>query len=284
MPSSRTVSSGIRHLATLACLMAVQTPSWAYDPERDAWLLPEVEVELGRRTRPADAGPHPLDFSPIQAAGSYIPPEYAQGDRLALLDAAVRGDRERLETLLKQGENPNARAGYQGMTPLLHAVARLDVEMTRLLLAAGADPNLRGAGFTPLALAANLGQDRIAGYLLRAGADPDLKGSDGNTPLYHAALLGHTGVVREILSHGPDLALFNKGLPGFEGVNALGAAALAGNVAVLHLLLDAGADPGLLDRDMRPPLYYALIRHQRGSVRALLERGADPGVMSIDAY
>src|SRR5205814_8614297 len=52
-------------------------------------------------------------------------------------DAAMRGDREAVRTLLRQGADVNAAQG-DGMTALHHAAERGDAELTAMLLYAGA--------------------------------------------------------------------------------------------------------------------------------------------------
>lgn len=70
-----------------------------------------------------------------------------------------RGDRELVELLLKNGANPNARAGstagsWAGWTPLHVACRNGSRPMVELLLAHGADVNAKtDKGETPLAIA-----------------------------------------------------------------------------------------------------------------------------------
>ena len=61
--------------------------------------------------------------------------------------------------------------GESGDNALMHAVLHGNFEMTRALLDAGADPDLKGQGFTPLGMAALRGNTRIVQALLKAGAD-----------------------------------------------------------------------------------------------------------------
>eukprot|EP00118_Oscarella_pearsei_P000853 m.5968 g.5968 ORF g.5968 m.5968 type:complete len:926 (+) comp14594_c0_seq1:56-2833(+) len=66
-----------------------------------------------------------------------------------------------------------------GQTPLHVACARLGDPQTSFqiadaLLQRGADPNLVAYGHSPLSLAIDTGNDKVAGLLLKAGADPNL--------------------------------------------------------------------------------------------------------------
>ena len=73
-------------------------------------------------------------------------------------DAAARGDREAVRTLLKGAADVNAAQG-DGMTALHWAALNGDVEMTEMLLYAGANVSAktRLGGYTPLHLAAQVG-------------------------------------------------------------------------------------------------------------------------------
>ena len=78
--------------------------------------------------------------------------------------------------------------------------------MTRLLLEAGADPNLRDEfASTPLLEAAQRGCAQIVRLLLAAGADPDCVSRDLFTPLIHAATNSHAEIVRSLVDAGADI-------------------------------------------------------------------------------
>ncbi|QQM38583.1 ankyrin repeat domain-containing protein [Streptomyces liliifuscus] len=91
---------------------------------------------------------------------------------------------------------------------LFAAILAGDTARVKAALRAGADPE-RGdsEGTTPLYVASVNGEAEIARLLLLAGASPDVEssglGSDG-TPLCAAACWGHTETVRELLAHGAD--------------------------------------------------------------------------------
>jgi ankyrin repeat protein len=74
-----------------------------------------------------------------------------------------------------------------GFTPLHIAAFARNVDATRALLAAGADPNVIAtasfARVTPLGTCAFAGANDVARVLLEHGADPTLTADDGFTPL-----------------------------------------------------------------------------------------------------
>ncbi len=71
----------------------------------------------------------------------------------ALTEAAAKGDLATMKELLNKGANVNERNSF-GMTPLIFAVGRYQLEAVRLLMENGADPSLFDRyGWTPLTLA-----------------------------------------------------------------------------------------------------------------------------------
>ncbi len=248
-------------LPTYFLLLALTAPAHAFDSERDTWLLPEAKAEARHK-------PDPLEFARIKATGNDAEPEYATAEQLALIQAAEQGDRAQLEKLLQQGVNPNGLTGPRGSNALVYAVARGDVELTRLLLDAGADPDLKGGGYTPLGLAALRGHARIAALLLQAGADPDRKSGDGNTPLTAAAGMNRLEVIRVLMAARPDDALFNR-----EGRTALSVAAFEGFEAVVRLMLEMGANVNVQDRSKGNALDATGFNDNKRIQKLLVEHG-----------
>jgi hypothetical protein len=93
-----------------------------------------------------------------------------QAESGALLAAAARGDSPKATQLLSQADFIDERDD-EGRTPLLLAVAGGRLDMVRLLLEHGADPNAADrSGLTPLAQARQKGYVEIAAALTHAGA------------------------------------------------------------------------------------------------------------------
>jgi ankyrin repeat protein len=98
------------------------------------------------------------------------------------------------------GEIPGGRS-----TPLLFAAAEGSVEITNLLLDAGADANdASPAGESALLIAVHSGHDECATTLLQRGADPNASGA-GYTALHAAVLRGSAGMVKTLLRRGARL-------------------------------------------------------------------------------
>jgi ankyrin repeat protein len=111
-----------------------------------------------------------------------------------LVGQAARGDVAGARWSLRLGVDPDipTRWGWsrenEGQTPLTVAAQFGRIEIVRLLLAEGADPDLRdfgGQGDTALSTAAWHGQLEVCRVLLDAGADPNIR--------THPAAQGNTG-------------------------------------------------------------------------------------------
>ncbi|MFF4821643.1 ankyrin repeat domain-containing protein [Streptomyces sp. NPDC001312] len=123
-----------------------------------------------------------------------------------LVTAAMLGDTARAEALLRAGADPE-RADREGTTPLYVASVQGQVEMVRLLLAAGACPDAEsghGSEGTPLCAAACWGHTETVRELLAHGADPNLREDHGTgrTPLEWAVADSHSETVALLVAAG----------------------------------------------------------------------------------
>src|SRR5262252_948190 len=103
---------------------------------------------------------------------------------MTIADAAMRGDRSDVQTLIKQGVDVNAPQG-DGVTALHWAARHGDVEMATMLVAAHANAKAetRFGAYTPLHLAAERGSAPIVKALISVGAAVDARTSTGATAL-----------------------------------------------------------------------------------------------------
>jgi uncharacterized protein len=135
------------------------------------------------------------------------------GELYWLLDRAVaQGDELSVQFLLEAGADPSGQRGYaafkkkyqkpfEPMWHLCQAAYGGRTEVTRLLLKAGADPNLAyGEGVTALTIAAERGYGEIVRLLLDAGADKNYK-TLGGTALNLALRNNHKDVAELIRRH-----------------------------------------------------------------------------------
>jgi len=159
---------------------------------------------------------------------AWLTPASASDDLLRATDVA---DVARVKQLIAQGANVNAHDEH-GRTALMSAVRKGQREIVRMLLDAGADPNLQTSyGATALSMASGHHPD-IVRMLLDAGADVD-KGKG----LVQAAWYGQLEIVRMLLKAGADVNVQTR----YE-CTPLFAASLNGHREIVRTLIDAGAD------------------------------------------
>lgn len=155
------------------------------------------------------------------------------------LSAVTGNDLDAVGRMLDVGGiDVNYRTSLTGATALGSACGLGHVEMARLLLARGADPNIvNSSGRTPLQMAAYDGSTAIVEMLIQAGANVDIADTEyGYTPLAAASRKGHADTVRVLINAGADLSI-----PTNTGRNPL------------QLALDGGYDD----------VVEMLVRHER---------------------
>ena len=146
-----------------------------------------------------------------------------------------------VRALIEGGANVNAE-GWQGETPLLLACfLQNSLGLVRLLLDAGARPNIVSRGDncgTPLHNAAGTaGNTDVVRLLLDSGIDVDMRDRRSETALMRATRAGLIGTVRLLLSRGADVRAGD-----FHDNTALHRAVAEGHAHTVSMLLDAGAD------------------------------------------
>jgi ankyrin repeat protein len=119
----------------------------------------------------------------------------------ALHFAAFFAKPEAARILLEAGAPVDVVADNEmRVQPLHSAAAGRQIEICRLLLAAGADINARQAGgFTPLHEAAQNGDPEMVELFLSAGADPGATTDDGRSAAQIAEAAAHPDVARRLL-------------------------------------------------------------------------------------
>lgn len=176
----------------------------------DAWRLLDVSTLRLRFEGPATA----------RSRGVGRPAPLDCGDS-AIVRTVRDANSPRLERLLRDGLDPNLRSAHGGVTLLMCAVGgdRVHAESVRVLLEAGADPDLPSAdGQTAVhrAVRALGGPDpdgeRLASLeaLLRHGGDVEAESEAGDTPLSIAIEVGSPEAVAMLLVAGADATVANR--------------------------------------------------------------------------
>jgi len=157
------------------------------------------------------------------------------------------------EALLEAGATLDARA-EDGRNPLWCAIDNYQYEIAKALLERGASlgaTDAEGRGVLHGAVR-RLYKTPLLEELLAAGADPALRGSFGFTPLALAVYYGRTNAVRSLLAHGADPNTRDA-----QGMTALMWAAARDKPITAGVLLENGADPNLEVGDGHSALDYA---------------------------
>ena len=206
----------------------------------------------------------------------------------------------RLVDAADEPDTGNRPSDARGMRPLHLAVANDQPEMVGLLLAHGADADLRNAdGRLPLHDCFELDRDHIAEILFAAGAQPDVcaaaayglygaltailsgdraQANDlrtGLSPLGWCGFAGDVRAARLLIEHG---AIVDQ-TP--YDMHAWGPTCQVARLDLARLLLAAGADPNAKDAAGDTPLHRVVASRLVGDpgdfVALLLDHGADPG-------
>jgi hypothetical protein len=160
----------------------------------------------------------PLVYKRVVAIGTssvHCPRLDCYCEPLSGQEAPWMGSLNQLERCLAVGMDRNMVVTCRGWTRLHVAVLEKEVEVVRLLLAHGADPNARDyQGCAPLHLLAKAVWAEpycreLMLLLLHHGAEVDAKTSRGETPLCHAIFAlcggGYSAAGELLLEHGADL-------------------------------------------------------------------------------
>ncbi|KAJ3101935.1 hypothetical protein HDU96_009808 [Phlyctochytrium bullatum] len=169
--------------------------------------------------------------------------------------------------------NPNTEIDKGGNTLLSLAAEFGRVDVARLLLAHGADINVRcrAAGRAPLHHAANVGHLDVVRVLLEEGADVDYKDSQNSTPLILAgyAQKDSLAIAQLLVEKGANILARDD-----DGYTPLHIALRQDNVDMVRFLIESVADVDCLSKYNLPLLKMAACKGLRDVAELLVEKGA----------
>ena len=207
------------------------------------------------------------------AGMSIIADARGQDHGQALREAAAIGAAAEVTRLIAAGAPLDAQDAA-GRTALLLAVAADQVEVSKLLLQAGASPNTQAANQdTPWLLAGASGRTAILAAMIPSGPDFTIRNRFGGNALIPACERGHVETVALLLTTPIDVNHINR-----LGWTCLLEIVLLGDggprhQAVARMVLSAGADPKLADKDGTTPLAHARARGQSEIARMIEAAG-----------
>lgn len=189
----------------------------------------------------------------------------------------------RLQGLFRNSPDLLNQSGSEG-TPLEKAARKGHTRVLAYLLGDGMPTRSEESLRAGLKVASYSGRLDVCRMLLDAGADPNRVDAGGGLPLLRAAHAGHRAVVELLLDRGAkvdgglerDIQDIVPGTQVRKGANALFMAVHGKRMAVLELLLQRGADPNGADGSGVTPLASAIAKEWEDGAQRLLDAGVDP--------
>lgn len=184
-----------------------------------------------------------------------------------LIWAGRYGDREIIRLLLEAGAEPNVwrDVDHFGKTALDMAISYQDDDVVRLMLEHGADPEFKGEGnqASTLRVALRNGTVSALKMLLEAGADANRADN------FFGAWGGNLPKIKVLLDHGRCAG--EDSPPDGLGREDLSIAAGNGQNLAVELLICHGADPEYVDKDSMTAIQQARKERQVSTVELLNE-------------
>lgn len=206
--------------------------------------------------------------------------EYVAGDfNQNLCIASYYGYKSEVERLIKKGADVNCNCG-EGVTPILYAIEKNNVDLVKIFLDKGAKINLRPYnGITPLHCAVMNGNFEIIDLLLDQGADIEIKDYNGATPLIYAIAMGQNNILRYLIEKGASMSVID-----YMGNSPLIVATYVGNVDAVNILTTKEIDINAKNYYGFSALHIAILNAFDDIARILIQKGAKIDIRNNDNY
>lgn len=190
--------------------------------------------------------------------------------------ALLCGVSENISSIIRTGCNINA-LDRRGMSPLVYAAETGDLVIVKMLLEAGADPNLHSQMWqSALAAAHNKQGEQVHDLLERYGGDPQTLNERQTSALLRACSRGDEEAVRMLVADGTNVN--DRTSATSSSGTALYRACQQGSKQIVQLLLENHADANVMGGTYGFPMQAACIGGHTRIVEMLLQAGANPNI------
>lgn len=191
-------------------------------------------------------------------------------DKNSALHLAIKNRRNAAALkLIEYGANPIHR-NRNGVTPLMLAAQKGDLDVTIALLEYGANPCESNGHSSALIQACHFGHFDVVKILLEKGALVNQRNQTGTTALMRACQEGHTHIVKLLISYDADVECKNQ-----DGMNALILASRRGHLDVVRSLLQIGCSVNETTAKKSTALMLACKNSHSDVAQNLMTHGAE---------
>ena len=178
---------------------------------------------------------------------------------------------EAISLLVQYGADPDTSRGETQTSPLSQAAHNDNLDLMRVLLEAGANPNIQDSnGVTPLMGAIAIGSVEGVAMLLDSGASPNIPNKVGFNAINQCAQYGHVDILDLLVRAGgllvsPDMF-----------TSALHSAAFWDEAEILRVMLTKYKAPvNTLSKISTLPVHPAIRKGHSACLRVLIDEGAN---------
>lgn len=216
--------------------------------------------------------------------------EYGETTLDPMFKAIEDDDIDEVERLINEGMNIKNSFVAGRCNILSYAVYYGNVNIIRLLLSHGANPNFPWGNLV-LCEAIKNGDIEIVNLLLQYGANVNLRQDDqwSRMPIHIAAKFNHFELIKLLISHGANVNARDD-----KGITPLHLISRYGNIRIVRFLVEHGAEIDAEDDDYGiTPLYKAIKHGNSEVIKFLINNGANvkfkcknkaPLIMAVEKF